>query len=315
MDILQACARWLGVGAPPQTTASSGGDGDDLPADGPSPEVTAPVLDDPMAEVLRELRVVSGRLQGDDEEKTIRHLLDVVEAGRLDLPPLPSLATRLMALDLDGPEDSGRLAALLQEDQEVASSVMEAANQSFFGQQPAETLELAVVRLGLSSVQQIAIGASVAPVVYRIPGYVIEAQRLRDDARQAALCCQALSRVSQEPPGTAYLAGLFHDVGRVLILQVLSQARVELGTRRASEVFIDLLDRHLHVPLGVLFASEHNMPQAVTQAIAFHHEPRDRLSALVWAIQALQGDEPLSDDDWSPLAPPIDVARKTLSAA
>ena len=63
-----------------------------------------------------------------------------------------------------------------------------------------------------------------------------------------------------------------------------------------------------------MFAQARGLPRSVQEAIAFHHEPIDGLSGLVWAVQALQ-EEPTHDgSDWEELAPMPSAVRAALDA-
>jgi HD-like signal output (HDOD) protein len=243
---------------------------------------------------------------------TLKILRDMVAKEELELPRMPALAMQLMALDIDGPEDSYQIAMLIKQDRDVTARVMEAANSFVFGSQPARTLEHAIVRLGLTTVQQIAVGASTHAVIYRIPGYDTEAAALGILAQDAALTCQQLARVCRQEPGAAFLSGLFHDVGKVLVLRILSQVRARTRGGRASVLLVRRLNRQLHVPLGAWFAQARGLPISVQEAISFHHEPIDGLSGLVWAVQTLQEDPDLEGVEWNDLAPPPEAVRVAL---
>jgi len=287
----------------------------------PAPVVSVPVPDldadedeDYQMMLLMRLDVLQGMSRTRHDSQLITALSELVASDKLEIPRMPTLALQLMALDPDGPESSYQIADLIRQDRDVTACVMDAANAARFGA-PAKTLELAVVRLGLSTVKMIAMGASAHKVIYKIPGYNEEAQELAETALACARTCQALARRNRQEPGAAFLAGLFHDVGKVLILRALSQLRTKTrGTGRASELLIRRLNQQLHVPLGAWFSQVRGLPPAVREAIMFHHEPIDGLSGLVWAVQALQAEPHISDEDWEELAPARETVQASLSA-
>lgn len=266
---------------------------------------------DHQAEVLARL---DGLLAGSGDAQdtlTLEVLRGMVEAGQVELPRLPALALQLQALELDGPEDSHHIAALVQTDRDVTACVMEAASAVRFGGTGVRTLEHAIVRLGLSTVQSIAIGASAHAVIYRIPGYDEESNRLGQQALVCARACHALARGHRQEPGVAFLAGLFHDVGEVLVLRALSLVRARTRGDDVSLRLQQLLCHHLHVPLGAWFAQARALPPPVRDSIAFHHDPVDPLSGLVWAVQHLQH-SPAEDGGWPVHAPPLEQVRLAL---
>ena len=243
---------------------------------------------------------------------TLELLRHTIETDQLELPRMPWLAQQLMTLEIDGPEDSYQIAELLKQDRDITACVMEAANGARFGVQPARSLELAIVRLGLQTVQQIAIGVSAHKVIYKISGYNEEANSLAQTALECGQTCQRLARANHLEPGVAFLSGLFHDVGKVLLLRALSQVQEQLGTTQADPMLIHRLNQRMHVVLGAWFAQARGLPIEVCEAIMFHHAPIDGLSGMVWAVQALQRDPAHSGASWEELAPSIASVREVL---
>lgn len=244
--------------------------------------------------------------------RTLELLRHMIETDQLELPRMPWLAQQLIALEVDGPEDSYQIAELIKQDRDITACVMEAANGARFGVQPARSLELAIVRLGLQTVQQIAIGISAHKVIYKIAGYNEEANSLAETAIECGRACQRLARANHLEPGVAFLSGLFHDVGKVLLLRALSQVEEQLGTTQADPMFIHRLNQRMHVLLGAWFAQARGLPIEVCEAIMFHHAPIDGLSGMVWAVQSVQRDPAHSGTSWEELAPSITSVREIL---
>ena len=246
---------------------------------------------------------------------TIQLMLRTVEEERLELPRLPALALQLMSLDPDGPANGEQIAALIAQDRDVTACVMETANRRGAAVVPVRSVQQAIVRLGFSMVQLIAAGASAHKVIYKIPGYNDEARVLADRALVCARVSHRLARPLRVDPGDAFLSGLFHDVGQVLVLRALSQVRAKTQGARASRLLIRRLNQQLHVPLGAWFAETRGLSEEVRDAITYHHEPCDALSGLVWGIQALQAGPRPHGDDWLACAPPMAEVQAALSAA
>jgi HD-like signal output (HDOD) protein len=262
--------------------------------------------------LLERIAELDGLIKTDGDQMALDILQRMVERKNLELPRLPDLAMQLLQLDLNGPENSHQIATLIRQDRDMAACVMEAAR---FGDNPASTLEHAIIRLGLPTVQGIAIGTSTHAVIYRIPGFNAESRKLAARAMVCARTCQRLARSCRQEPGAAFLSGLFHDVGHVLLLRALSTVRAR--TRGGGVVSADLVKelRHrLHVPLGAWFAEMRGLPDQVCDAIAFHHMPVDGLSGIVWAVQALQENYTVGNtpDRWEEVAPPVAVVRAAM---
>lgn len=260
----------------------------------------------------------------DNDILLLEMLRDAVVANELDLPRIPALASELLRLRVDGPEDGKRIAELVRRDQDVTARVVQVAGSVLYGMIKVRSLEQAVTRLGISMVREIAVGVSAQNVVYRVPGYDQEARALASAAFECATALHHLARKKGQDTGLAYLSGLFHDVGHVLIYRNLSKLRTRTRGGKPSRLLIDRLIRQLHVPLGAWYAEQRELPKEVARALAHHHGPVDELSGMVWAIQYLM-DNPdlmrgreLEEGEWFSHAPrfqhcvdALEMARKS----
>ena len=244
-------------------------------------------------ELLRqrlELLHESARL--DMDKALIIALLEAVSNQELELPRVPIIAHELLALD---PNTSAlcnhEVAELIGKDQELVTEVMRIANSPTYSVVPVTSIDRAVSQLGLLMVRQVATGAALQRGIYRVPGYQALADQERLHGQRAAAIASQLACRMGDPSlmGPAWLGGLFHDVGKVLILRNLSQLRARTRGGTASQLLIRHLMRELHVPLGRYFALVRGLPREIDVAIGGHHDisaipPEYR--SLAWLIAA-----------------------------
>ena len=80
-------------------------------------------------------------------------------------------------------------------------------------------------------------------------------------------------------PDEAYLAGLLHDIGFILIDQFLRRHFISVLDRLTKDVSTVELEREIlsfnHVELGAFIARQTNFPESVIDAIEYHHEPEN----------------------------------------
>lgn len=146
-----------------------------------------------------------------------------------DLPPFPPVAARLLEL-LDDPDSSAAdIARAISRDQALAAKVLRIGNSSFYGfAQQVTSLPQAVVVLGLRTVRDLVLLDSL-PLRSRGKQMSEVEQMLWLHSVGAAFAARFLAmRGSWIDSDAAFLCGLFHDVGQLLLNQVAPSAYAEV---------------------------------------------------------------------------------------
>jgi HD-like signal output (HDOD) protein len=221
-------------------------------------------------------------------ETSARSLADQIREaalkGDLSLPPLPELATRVLDLLHDeNRADSRRVADLVRTDQAVTATLLRMANSAAFGGLREVTdLSQAVTRLGLRHV-----GSVVTALVHKgnfetsDPAWQGLVRILWDHALACALAAKYLTSRSGGDPEEAYLAGLLHDTGKLVVLR-----GVDVVRRKGSEVPVtpvvmeELLDL-LHAELGHRTLSRWKLPEPICRVALHHHDELQGSSDLL----------------------------------
>jgi HD-like signal output (HDOD) protein len=162
-----------------------------------------------------------------------RSLIDVLgeELGRedLQLPVYPDIATRVQALAASGTATSDQFDALLSQDPAIASHVLRVANSAFYaGLSSVSTIRAAVMRLGLDQLVTLAVACAQKG---QFTAHDPHVQRLMSQLWQHSVAVAFGSRWLAERSGhrhlagETFMAGLFHDIGKLLILKVLDDLR------------------------------------------------------------------------------------------
>jgi putative nucleotidyltransferase with HDIG domain len=143
------------------------------------------------------------------------------------------------------------------------------------GREPITSIENAISRLGIKPFRVIMIELAAREV------FVSKSQRIRQAFRGIWEHCLAVGMLARDVasrlPGaadgeTAYLAGLFHDVGKPVVGSLLLEAERSLIEELDEPFMTDTLwirvvdDAHRDV--GAALASQWNLPPAVIKAIA-----------------------------------------------
>ncbi|MBL0214800.1 MAG: HDOD domain-containing protein [Myxococcales bacterium] len=194
-----------------------------------------------------------------------------LEADRLRLPPYPAIALKLQKLASSGRYSSRDLCATVNADAALVAAVLRRANAADGGRAAAITsLEAAVTRIGIEDLLRLAIAQSVGVTA---SGSGPLASLRRDSWRCSLLSARiALELAGRRgiSPDEAFVAGLLHDFGAIIVLAGLEDLKVELPVLPAKTWKI-LVDR-LHVKFGSVVAKRWNLPPAIYQAIIAHHD-------------------------------------------
>jgi len=221
--------------------------------------------------------------------------------SRVDrLWPMPTSVTRTLRAMEDPNITAGYVAELIALDQALAASVLQMANSVAMGfAVNCTSINEAVMRLGFKRLKNLVIGiVAEGPLSRNLSGYRIGAGDLWNHAISTAVTAQWLAQaVGYQDPDEAYLAGLLHDIGKLLLDQyiVLDYSKmIDLMQRyslRLWQVEEQLLGID-HAAVGGLMAEKWNYPVVLIDAIRCHHAPsfartKPELPAIVNVANAL----------------------------
>ncbi len=194
-----------------------------------------------------------------------------LEADRLRLPPYPAIALKLQQLASSGRHGVRDLCATVNADAALVAAVLRQANSAASGATaPIASLEGAVNRIGVENLLRLALAQSVGVSASRTGPLA----SLRRDTWRMSLLAGRIALELAERRGIgkdeAFVAGLLHDFGAIIVLVGLEDLQVELPVLPA-ETWKILVDR-LHVRFGAVIAKRWNLPEPIVDAIQHHHD-------------------------------------------
>lgn len=202
-----------------------------------------------------------------------------------NLPPMPTLAQRIIQLNANPYAHADDLAKLVEKDPSLAAQIIRYAQSPFYGYQgKIASIRQAISRvLGYDMVMNIALGVAAArPFKIQTSG-PLGLHAFWRHATYSATLAQALSgllpRTERPRPGTAYLAGLLHNFGFLLLGHSFPKEFNMLHNavmREPETPIIDLEQRLLgitHTEIGAWLMDTWNMPPEVITVQKEHHNP------------------------------------------
>lgn len=204
-------------------------------------------------------------------------LTELVQTKIKDLPPLPLVVQKLVQTLDDDKSSAEDVMKVLSSDQALASKVLKLVNSSFYGLSgEISTPSRAVVILGFAAIRNLAVGLSVAKFM-SLGGNSERLSRFWDHSITVAAACQVLAKQTGYPDAEeAFIAGLLHDIGQVVLGIALPQEYRKLldGDPRellaAEESTIGIG----HAKAGQMLLKHWRLPRNLTSAIRYHHNAK-----------------------------------------
>ena len=212
------------------------------------------------------------------EQSLLQRLQQYVASGKLELPVISPLALRIQALASDDDYDVSEAERLIQSDQIVTAEVLRAANSAFYaGLAEIKTVRAAVVRLSIQKVARLVF------LVSERARYTAGSPQLQSLMatlwRHANTTASAAHWLAQKlnfrrVEETAFLGGLLHDVGHLVILKALDgiQAEQDINLEAETDFLTEVLGA-AHTEIGYEFLKTWNIPEVYCRVARDHHKP------------------------------------------
>ncbi|WP_313953123.1 HDOD domain-containing protein [Accumulibacter sp.] len=222
----------------------------------------------------------------------------VIESGRVPSPP--QVLLRLLQMVDDDTTTMAKLAALVEQDPGLCTRVLTAANSPAIRRgDPLHSIENCLIALGTRLVRSIATCLSVQSLFdERTAARSVDLSAFWTHSLLTAELSRSLAvSIGFHRPDEAYLAGLLHDVGELILLSAVGEpylallagcpSEVELSERETAQFGAD------HGQIGTWLADQWHLDSPFADGILFHHAPAEQivtaaqLPQMVWLAHAL----------------------------
>lgn len=200
-----------------------------------------------------------------------------------DLPPLSPLARHLLATISspgEGPPLS-EVASWIEKDIMTSGKVLALANSALYGRLvPTLSVRRAVARLGIDPLRNLIFHESMTRVWSQLPTPARwSSNHFNTHSIATAVFCEIIaSALTPEHMEYAFLAGLFHDTGRLIIAVLLhenDEALEELNRHEHQD--LEQAEKELigftHSEVSAIVARSWNLPAPIETAVRYHENP------------------------------------------
>lgn len=201
---------------------------------------------------------------------------DVVR-GLRELPSLPSIVLELLAAMDQENASIGYLADRISHDQALTAKTLRLANSSFYGvPSSVTTVQQAIAILGFGTVRMLIAAASIKETFNREMHASFDIKQFWRYAIATALCAKSLAPGMRVSADVAFITGLLHDVGQlVLAIQFPARYAVVLAQRAAGDCALIDVERAFmgidHALVGGALATHWSFPTEMQDAVKCHH--------------------------------------------
>ena len=196
-----------------------------------------------------------------------------------NLPTLPAVYFQVNKLLQDKQASIEKIARIIEVDPGMSSSILRLVNSAFYGLgKTCNSISHAVMILGFNAVKNAIVSVTVldALTVKDRPAGFNTTDFWRHSVSVAVLARQLAQRSRLAAPEDAFIAGLLHDAGKIILLNYFKDdfLRILQAMRERNLAFADAeqevasLD---HVQIGAYLARKWQMPDPIVEAIACHH--------------------------------------------
>jgi HD-like signal output (HDOD) protein len=216
-----------------------------------------------------------------DQIKTDSKRIKKIAESIIGLPTLPTVVSKMIEL-VDSPRTSAAsLARLISSDQALTAKVLKLANSAYYGfPREISTVNMAIVVLGFNAVKEIGLSLSVFDIFKKTStAEHFDVSRFWEHSVGCGVASRMLAR-NYRPAiaGEAFVAGLLHDVGKVILKQYFDSELAEIiRLQKEQTMTLEAAEAAViettHAQIGSWLAEKWNLPRIISETILHHHDP------------------------------------------
>lgn len=214
------------------------------------------------------------------------------------VPAFPQSVAKILTLTADADCSPKQLISVIEHDPILTLKVLKLVNSSYFGlSREVVSVNHAAVYVGINTIKNLAISVAASGTLPKLNQAGLDMNDFWLHSLTVGVIARSLAQqksVPQTDLANYFVAGLLHDIGRVLFAHFHPQQYAPViqafdnelsGSTPLHEIELQQLGIE-HSQLGGLLAQKWELPQALVDCISYHHklEQCQQASDLVIAI-------------------------------
>ncbi len=211
------------------------------------------------------------------------------------LPSLGSINKALQGLLLAEQRYSSQISEIIGRDPSLTARLLRLVNSVYYGlSTPVNSIEEAVFYLGIRQIRQLTMVTPIIEDFQRLTQQCAFPWRefWQHSIGTAILTREVLNTVQVANDESDYVAGLVHDVGKIVMAWSFPDHFSEIhrqateGTRDLPEIENEVLGMD-HCELGAQYLERHHLPDLMVQSARYHHTPEQATdySQIIASVQ------------------------------
>ncbi|MCH8204242.1 MAG: HDOD domain-containing protein [Candidatus Hydrogenedentes bacterium] len=218
---------------------------------------------------------------------TERLRLEKVVSRVGDLPAIPAIVTEVIDLTSDPDASVSSVSRLIERDPVLTAKLLKLSNSAYFGmRQVVGTLKLALVILGVREVRNMVLGIAAIDTLRDEDTEILLGQEglWRHSLLVAGIAKKLGAHLGLSHQGEDFIAGLMHDIGKLVLWKYLGQEYKEIYERAKREgIPLHQLEEDAlgfnHADVVAALAEAWNLPETLIFALGAHHLDKGRIPA------------------------------------
>src|SRR5690606_29742711 len=190
------------------------------------------------------------------------------------IPMLPDFAHRVIDMVSNEDVSVGPLAAVVSKDQVLASRLLGLANSAYFAAMTeVTTVQDAIMRMGTAAVRNLVVTVCFYSRTQDRAVYGERGKPLLEHGLGTAYMARLIADAVRCDQEEAFMYGLLHDIGKLVILKAAFDVRKQLHTPVPADDLEAIL-RERHAAVGAIVLRRWRLPSMLDEPIVHHHDWR-----------------------------------------
>ncbi|PCH65306.1 MAG: hypothetical protein COC04_02250 [Gammaproteobacteria bacterium] len=241
-----------------------------------------------------------------------------IKNHKLEIPSPPDLLIKLREVAANENSTIDDIVAVVKHDPHISGRLIKVANCALFGaRQHVTSVKAAVSRLGLSKVQNLIIGLTIAQSMMQAKTLGLKEYFetiWQQSNRVAAISSVLALRKTKIDPEKALLAGMVHNIGTLPLVLRLHRIPELQKNQKVLQMVADVVIPKLYASAGELVMKSWNFPAEITSIALSHRESQreasdeinlDDIVLIAHQLSKLTDYTKFNGDDSSLLSAPV----------
>jgi len=223
---------------------------------------------------------IAQRIKRDAGKQKIPDIREKIQRIDVHLPEAPELISELNAVISDPLGTSHDIAQVVNKSSSMAAMLLKLVNSAFYGF-PAriDRISRAVTLIGSKEISNLALGLCVMRAFEDISPDVIELPAFMQHSVACGLMARIMgARVNMKQTEQLFVAGLLHDIGKLIVYKYFPEGAVEgFAAAAASHDPVYRAEKQVfglsHTQIGKLLLRKWQLPTELEDVIVRHHSP------------------------------------------